>query len=82
MTLYNFWLSATALTDEERRHAQLPAHLQNDTTREKLGTDEYDLRMAQMIQLALDREREREREEAEPERHRWERPSRTYRFKS
>lgn len=66
MVLSDFWLSATALTDEERRHSQLPRHLQNGALQEKFGTDEFATgRMAQAIELGRIAEAERKRHEEE-----------------
>lgn len=81
MTLYNFWLSATGLTDTERLHAKLPAHLQNEAVRKKLGTPDYASDyMAQQIELG--RLQEEERKRAEPEQQgRFSRPSRSGRWR-
>lgn len=83
MTLYNFWLTATVLTKEERRYAQLPAHLQPDALAEKLGTDEYVTNyMAQKIELGRLAQEERRREESESRQGgRFIRPARNPRFK-
>lgn len=64
MTLDKFWLSATSLTDHERRCARLPTHLQRDAILEKLGTPEYpSAYMAQQIELGRIVEEDRLREE-------------------
>lgn len=83
MTLYNFWLTAAGLTKEERRIAQLPAHLQPDAVAEKLGTDEYVTNlMAQKIELGRLAQEERRREEQESRQPgRFVRPARNPRFK-
>ena len=41
MTLYKFALSATALTDTERRYAKLKPELQPEVVRAKIGTPEF-----------------------------------------
>jgi hypothetical protein len=75
MTLHNFWLTATGLSDEQRRCAQLPAHLQNEALQEKLGTEEFpQLYMERAIELGRMYQAEREREEAEEPRRRFSRP--------
>jgi hypothetical protein len=66
MILYNFWLTATALTDSERRYAQLPAHLQPEAVRSKLGSEDFVATyMAQQMELGRIHEQEREREREE-----------------
>jgi hypothetical protein len=83
MTLYNFWLTATGLTETECRHAKLPAHLQNEALQEKLGTEEFpSTYLAQAIELGriAERERELERDDSD-DRPRFARPSRHPRFR-
>jgi len=66
MILYNFWLTATGLTDSERRYAQLPAHLQPEAVRSKLGSEDFvSTYLAQQIELGriYEQERDREREQ-------------------
>lgn len=64
MTLYNFWLSATALTDDEKRMAKLPAHLQPEALQSKVGTQQFvsDF-LAQQIELGrIHQEEKREQQ--------------------
>lgn len=59
MTMYKFALSATSLTPEEKRFAQLPAELQPDAVRTKLGTPEFvEAHFAQQHALTLIRIKE------------------------
>jgi hypothetical protein len=85
VTLYNFSLSATGLSEEERIYAKLPLHLQPEAIAAKRGTEECVVDfMAQRLAIGqiYEEERERERElEDEPRPHRFSRPSRQTRFR-
>jgi hypothetical protein len=79
MTLHDFWLTSTALTETERLYAQLPHHLQPQEITKKLGTQAFvDDYMAHSLELGFIRERERKANEIEeyqlrPFRHRFKR---------
>lgn len=76
MTLYNFWLSATALTDDERRIAKLPAHLQPEALQNKVGTQQFvSDYLAQQIELGrIHQEEQREQQFNQSQRHSTGRP--------
>lgn len=65
MTLYNFALSATALTREQQREEKLPAHLKHDTVKAKIHTPAFvDAHWAREHELSKIR-RQEEKEERE-----------------
>jgi phage terminase large subunit-like protein len=67
MTLHNFWLTATALSDTEKLYARLPLSLRPEEISKKLGSQEFVDSYWQQ-QIALSRMRERDRDENdEPE---------------
>jgi len=66
MTLHNFWLTATTLTETEKLYAQLPNHLQPQEIAKKLGTEGFvEAYWAQQNTLALIKMRQREEGEDE-----------------
>lgn len=67
MCLYNFALTATQMTKEERRETLLPEHLRSENLAKKLGTEEFveDYWARRHANKLLDQaDRKREKEEA------------------